>query len=109
MQGGVAQGAGWALNEEYWYDQKGILVNASLLDYRTPTALDLPRIDPIIVEVPNPEHPFGVRGVGEASIVAAPAALADAVADATGAWMRDLPISPPKLQAALGRKRRSTR
>ena len=109
MQGGVAQGAGWALNEEYWYDQKGILVNASLLDYRTPTALDLPRIDPIIVEVPNPEHPFGVRGVGEASIVAAPAALADAVADATGVWMRDLPISPPKLQAALGRKRRSFR
>ncbi len=101
MQGGVAQGAGWALLEEYWYDADGILANSSLLDYRTPTALDLPLIDAIIVEVPNPAHPFGVRGVGEASIVAAPAAAADAVAHATGKRLRDLPLSPPRVLEAL--------
>ena len=62
MQGGAAQGVGMALNEEYYYDESGDLKNASLLDYRMPTALDLPMIDPVIVEVPNPGHPYGVRG-----------------------------------------------
>ena len=103
MQGAVAQGAGWALLEEYWYDDSGVMANDSLLDYRTPTALDLPLIEAIIVEVPNPAHPFGVRGVGEAPIVAAPAAAADAVARATGKRLRDLPISPPRVVSALRR------
>ncbi len=79
MQGGSVQGIGWALNEEYFYDDKGRMRNASYLDYRMPTALDLPMIDTIIVEVPNPAHPYGVRGVGETPIVAPPAAMANAI------------------------------
>jgi CO/xanthine dehydrogenase Mo-binding subunit len=79
MQGGVAQGIGWALNEEYLYDEKGAMTNASFLDYRMPTALDLPMIDTVIVEVPNPGHPYGVRGVGEVPIVPPPAAVANAI------------------------------
>jgi len=69
MQGGVVQGIGWALNEEYYYGEDGRMENASFLDYRMPTSLDLPMIDTIIVEVPNPGHPYGVRGVGEVPIV----------------------------------------
>ena len=66
MQGGSVQGIGWALNEEYFYNAEGVMENSTFLDYRIPTALDLPMIDTVIVEVPNPDHPFGVRGVGEA-------------------------------------------
>ena len=101
MQGGVVQGVGWALNEEYVYDDDGRLRNASLLDYRMPTTLDVPNIETIIVEVPNPGHPYGVRGVGEVPIVPPPAAVANAIFDATGVRMRDLPMSPPRMQAAL--------
>ena len=101
MQGGVVQGIGWALNEEYVYNDKGAMTNASYLDYRMPTSLDLPMIDTVLVEVANPGHPFGVRGVGEVPIVPPPAAVANAIADATGLRLRDLPMSPPKLRAAL--------
>jgi CO/xanthine dehydrogenase Mo-binding subunit len=101
MQGGVAQGIGWALNEEYIHDADGRLENAGFLDYRMPVASDLPMIDAVIVEVPNPNHPFGVRGVGEAPIVPPLAAIANAIYDATGVRMRDLPFSPPKVLAAL--------
>jgi len=101
MQGGVAQGVGWALNEEYVYDEHGHLRNKSLLDYRMPTALDLPMIETIIVEVPNPGHPFGVRGVGEVPIVPPPAAIANAIHDATGLRLRDLPMAPHRVCAAL--------
>jgi len=101
IQGGVTQGIGWALNEEYVYDKNGRLDNAGFLDYRIPVASDLPMIDAVIVEVPNPRHPFGVRGVGEVPIVPPMAAVANAVADAIGIRMRDLPISPPKLRAAV--------
>ena len=101
MQGGAAQGIGWALNEEYVYDTDGILRNASLLDYRMPTTLDVPMIETVIVEVPNPGHPFGVRGVGEVPIVPPPAAIANAIRDATGIYMRDLPMSPRKVQLAI--------
>ncbi len=95
MQGGTAQGIGWALNEEYVYRDDGRLHdNASFLDYRMPTTLDVPMIDTVIVEVPNPGHPFGVRGVGEVSIVPPLAALANAVYRATGARMTHLPMSP---------------
>ena len=79
MQGGAVQGIGWALNEEYFYDAKGVMRNASFLDYRMPTCLDLPMIDTVIVEVPDPGHPFGVRGVGEVPIVPPPAAIANAI------------------------------
>ena len=101
MQGGVVQGIGWALNEGYWYDDEGRLRNNSLLDYRLPTALDLPMIETIIVEVPNPGHPYGVRGVGESSIVPPPATIANAIFAATGRRLKELPMSPPAVQAAI--------
>ena len=101
MQGGVAQGIGWALNEEYVYDRDGRLENPGFLDYRVPVCSDLPMIDAILIEVPNPRHPFGARGVGEVPIVPPMAAVANAIADATGLRLRDLPMSPPKLRAAL--------
>ena len=101
MQGGVVQGIGWGLNEEYIYNAEGSMTNASFLDYRMPTTLDLPMIETIIVEVPNESHPYGVRGVGEVPIVPPPAALANAIYDATGVRLRDLPMSPPRVQKAL--------
>jgi CO/xanthine dehydrogenase Mo-binding subunit len=101
MQGGVVQGLGWALNEEYVRDADGVMENPSFLDYRMPVASDLPMIDTIIVEVPNPTHPYGVRGVGEVGIVPPIAAIANAIHDATGLRLRDLPMSPPKVLAAL--------
>ena len=94
MQGGATQGIGMALNEEYYYDETGDLKNASLLDYRMPTALDLPMIDAIIVEVPNPGHPYGVRGVGEVPIIPPAPAIQAAIADAIGLRMSALPMSP---------------
>ena len=102
MQGGVVQGIGWALNEEYVYDADGRLQNAGFLDYRMPVASDLPMIDTVIVEVPNPSHPFGVRGVGEVPIIPPMAAIANAIEDAVGIRMTDLPMSPPRVLAALG-------
>jgi len=101
MQGGTAQGIGWALNEEYFYDDKGILRNSGLLDYRMPTCLDLPLIETCIVEVPTPGHPLGIRGVGEVSIVPPPAAVANAIAHAVGVRMTELPMSPPRLLKAM--------
>jgi len=101
MQGGAAQGLGWALNEEYIYDDNGVMQNAGFLDYRIPVASDLPMIDTQIIEVPNPSHPFGVRGVGETPIVAPLAAAANAVCRATGVRIHDLPLSPPRVLAAL--------
>jgi xanthine dehydrogenase molybdenum-binding subunit len=97
MQGGAAQGIGWALNEEYFYDESGRMVNSSYLDYRMPTALDLPMIETHIVEVPNPGHPYGVRGVGEVPIVPPLAAVANAVYRATGVRFTDLPMSPRRI------------
>ena len=100
MQGGSVQGIGWALNEEYFMGDDGNMNNSSLLDYRMPTALDLPMIDTVIVEVANPGHPFGVRGVGEANIVPPTPTLANAVYDATGKRMTELPMSPGAILAA---------
>jgi xanthine dehydrogenase molybdenum-binding subunit len=101
MQGGSVQGIGWALNEEYFYDDAGKMKNASYLDYRMPTALDLPMIETIIVEVPNPAHPYGVRGVGEAPIVPPPAAIAAAIHNAIGVRLQELPMAPHRVWAAL--------
>ena len=95
MQGGSVQGIGWALNEEYFMAANGVMKNTSLLDYRMPTSLDLPMIDTCIVEVANPGHPFGVRGVGEANIVPPLAAIANAIHDAVGVRMQRLPMNPP--------------
>jgi xanthine dehydrogenase molybdenum-binding subunit len=104
MQGGTAQGLGWALNEEYVYDGKGNLRNFGLLDYRMPTCLDLPMIETAIVEVANPGHPLGIRGVGEVSIVPPPAAAANAIYRAVGVRMTELPMSPPRLLKAILQK-----
>ncbi|MXZ42842.1 MAG: xanthine dehydrogenase family protein molybdopterin-binding subunit [Caldilineaceae bacterium SB0666_bin_21] len=97
IQGGVAQGIGWALNEEYIYSEDGRLLNASLLDYRMPTALDLPMIETVLVEVPWPDHPYGVRGCGETPIVPPAGALAAALHDALGIRPTELPMSPGKV------------
>ena len=101
IQGGVVQGIGWALNEEYIYDEDGRMSNPGFLDYRVPVASDVPMIEPIVVEVPNPNHPFGVKGVGEVSICPPMAAVANAVADAIGRRLQELPMSPPKVLEAL--------
>ena len=94
IQGGVVQGIGWALNEEYFMDGEGRMANSSFLDYRMPTSLDLPMIGTVIVEVANPGHPYGVRGVGEVPIVPPMAAVANAIHDAVGVRMDQLPMSP---------------
>ncbi|MFN3207504.1 MAG: xanthine dehydrogenase family protein molybdopterin-binding subunit [Roseovarius sp.] len=101
FQGGATQGIGWALNEEYIYGEDGTLQNAGFLDYRIPVASDLPMIEAVILEIPNPGHPYGVRGVGETSIVPPLAAVANAVSAAAGVRMTDLPMSPPKLLKAI--------
>lgn len=101
FQGGAAQGIGWALNEEYIYGPDGRLQNAGFLDYRIPVASDLPMIETIIVEVPNPRHPYGVRGIGETAIVPPMAAVNAAAARATGVRMCELPLSPPKVLKAM--------
>ena len=101
MQGGAVQGLGWALNEEYVYDNNGVMENAGFLDYRIPVASDMPMIDTQIIEVPNPSHPYGVRGVGETPIVAPLAVTSNAVSDALGFRISDLPLSPPSVLAAI--------
>jgi CO/xanthine dehydrogenase Mo-binding subunit len=95
------QGIGWALNEEYIYDDQGHLLNTGFLDYRMPVASDVPMIEPVMIEVPNPNHPYGVRGVGEPPLVSAPAAVANAVENAIGITMSSLPLSPPKILKAI--------
>ena len=104
MQGGAVQGIGWALNEEYFTNDQGQMMNASFLDYRMPTTLDLPMIDTVIVEVANPGHPFGVRGVGEVPIVPPMAAIANGIYRAAGVRMSSLPMAPGKILDALWEK-----
>lgn len=104
-QGGAAQGIGWALNEEYIYGKDGRLQNAGFLDYRIPVCSDLPMIDTQILEIPNPNHPYGVRGVGETSIVPPLAAIANAVSNAAGVRMTHIPMSPPRILAAIEAER----
>ncbi len=101
LQGGAVQGIGWALSEEYIYSADGCLENPGFLDYRMPVASDLPMIDTVLVEVANPDHPYGVRGVGETPIVPPLAAVANAVCNATGIRSTSLPMSPPRVLAAL--------
>ena len=101
MQGGVVQGIGWALNEEYFFNDQGQMMNSSFLDYRMPTALDLPMIDTVIVEVANPGHPYGVRGVGEVPIVPPLAAIGSAISHAIGSRISKLPANPGAILEAL--------
>src|SRR5882724_842318 len=104
MQGGVAQGIGWALNEEYIYTKDGKVDNPGFLDYRMPVCSDLPMLDTVMVEVPNPKHPQGVKGVGEVPLVPVMAAVANAVHNALGKRFYSLPMSPPKVLELLEAK-----
>jgi CO/xanthine dehydrogenase Mo-binding subunit len=101
IQGGVVQGIGWALNEEYIYDSSGRMENAGFLDYRIPVSSDLPMIEPVVVEVPNPNHPYGAKGAAEVNICPPMAAIANAIERATGRRLTELPMSPPKVLAAI--------
>ncbi len=101
MQGAAAQGIGWALNEEYIYGADGLLQNPGFLDYRIPVCSDLPMLDAHILEIPNPNHPYGIRGVGETSIVPPLAAIGNAVSNAVGVRMDATPMSPPRILAAM--------
>ncbi len=104
MQGGAVQGIGWALNEEYYMNEQGQMLNSSFLDYRMPISLDVPMIDTVIVEIANAGHPFGVRGVGEVPIVPPMAAVANAIYHAVGVRMNQLPMSPSRILEALWEK-----
>ena len=104
IQGGAVQGIGWALNEEYFLNGQGQMMNSSFLDYRMPTSLDLPMIDTVIIEVANPGHPLGVRGVGEVSLVPPMAAVANAIHDALGVRLENLPMNPGSVLEALWEK-----
>jgi CO/xanthine dehydrogenase Mo-binding subunit len=102
IQGGTAQGIGWALHEGYGYGSDGKMLNPTFLDYKMPTALDVPMIEPVIVEVPYPKHPFGVRGVGEMPIVPPPGAIANAIYRAVGVRMNQLPMTPARILEEMG-------
>ncbi len=102
MQGGATQGIGWALYEGYVYNEAGHMLNANFLDYKIPTALDVPPIETVIVEVPYPRHPFGVRGVGEPPIIPPPAAIANAIYRAVGVRPDHLPMTPAHLLEKMG-------
>jgi CO/xanthine dehydrogenase Mo-binding subunit len=104
LQGGAVQGIGWALNEEYFFNDQGHMMNSSFLDYRMPTSLDLPMIDTVIVEVPNPAHPFGVRGTGEVCIVPPLAAVSNAIHAAVGVRVNQLPMSPGTILNSIWEK-----
>jgi CO/xanthine dehydrogenase Mo-binding subunit len=99
--GGVAQGLGYALLEDLVFDGARP-ANPTLMDYKTPGALDLPPITPIIVEHPEPTGPFGAKGVGEPPIVAIAPAVANAIAAATGTRLRKLPFTPERVLDGLG-------
>ena len=101
IQGGAVQGIGWALNEEYIYNAKGQVDNPSFLDYRMPVCSDMPMLDAVMIEIPNPKHPQGVRGVGEVPLVPVMAAVANAIHDAVGKRFFSLPMSPPKVLEGL--------
>ena len=101
IQGGAVQGVGWALNEEYFVDNDGLMLNSSFLDYRMPTSLDLPMIDTVVVEVANDGHAFGVRGVGEVPLVPPMAAVANAISHAIGIRANSLPMTPASILEKL--------
>ena len=101
LQGGAVQGIGWALNEEYYMLNNGSMANSSFLDYRMPTSLDLPKIDTILVEVPNPLHPYGVRGVGEVPICPPIPAIANAIKNAIDVRLYDTPMNAGRIIKSL--------
>jgi len=100
--GGAAQAIGWALHEELVHDDAGQLLSATFLDYDLPRAKDIPALVTAYVEVPAPEGPFGAKGIGETAVIAGAAAIANAVAAATGRRPRELPMTPPRVWRLLG-------
>jgi aerobic carbon-monoxide dehydrogenase large subunit len=101
IEGGAAQGIGAALLEELVYDDAGQPLRISFMDYLLPTALDVPKIDAVVIEHPTPTNPLGIKGVGEAGMTGTPAAVANAVADALGVDVAELPLTPPAVRALL--------
>lgn len=101
MMGGIVQGIGWALREAMVYGEEGQLLTASLLDYALPAAIDVPSLDTEIVEVPAPEGPFGAKGVGEPPVIPVPATIANAIRDAVGARVTELPMTSERIFATL--------
>jgi len=101
IEGSAVQGIGWALTEGFDYDASGRLRNASLLDYRIPTALDVPPIEVVLIETPVPGVPYGVRGVGEVPIVPPAAALGNALRRAIGRRLTRMPMTPERILAAM--------
>jgi xanthine dehydrogenase YagR molybdenum-binding subunit len=100
LRGGIIMGLGLALTEEMLFDDRtGRIVNPSLAEYHVPVHLDVPEIDVIWTDLPDPQSPFGLRGVGEIGITGVGAAVANAIHHATGARLRDLPFTPDKLLA----------
>ena len=101
MQGGATQGIGWALSEVCAFDERGVLQQAHLLDYRIPTSLDVPSIETNVLENPSPDHPYGIRAVGQVPIVPPAAAVANAIYRATGVRLQELPMTPERLYRAM--------
>jgi xanthine dehydrogenase molybdenum-binding subunit len=101
IEGSVVQGLGWALTEHIAYAPDGRVLNASMLDYRMPTALDVPPIECVIIEVPVPGVPYGLRGVGEVPIVPVAAAVGNAIRRAVGVRMTEMPMTPERVLRAI--------
>jgi CO/xanthine dehydrogenase Mo-binding subunit len=97
LHGGATQGLGWALSEAMEYDEQGQLLTGTFLDYAIPQAPDVPVFEVIIVEVPAPDGPYGAKGIGEGPVCGAAAAVANALADATGVRYRTMPMTPPRV------------
>lgn len=104
IQGGAVQGVGFGLMEEMKLDH-GRVINPNFTDYKMPTALDLPNIDPVIIEEPSASNPYGARGVGEPPHVPTAAAIANAIYNAVGVQVHSLPITPEKILAAMKAKK----
>jgi CO/xanthine dehydrogenase Mo-binding subunit len=101
LRGGATQGLGWALSEQMTFDDQGQLLSGSFMDYAVPAADDVPAIETILVEVPAPDGPFGAKGVGEAPVCGSPGAVANAVAAATGRRLYTMPMTAPRIWAAM--------
>jgi len=106
LRGGAVQGIGWALYEQLVHDGDGNLLSGSFMTYAMPKAEHLPEIDTLLVEVPSPHGPFGAKGIAEACVLAAPGAVANGIAAASGARMRELPMTPPRVWRALASRSR---
>ena len=106
MQGSLSMGLGEALYEEVKFDDRGHVINADLAEYKIPTALDMPNVEAIIVETDEPNGPFGAKEVGEGAIMPAIPAILNAVYDATGVRIKELPLTPERVCMAIREARK---